>query len=64
MDQVLVVYNCSKKDSLVLDRTVVIVFDKFDVNIVRCLLWSPYGMGQTILFSSCVFFFLLLFFLA
>ena len=25
-------------------------------------LWSPYGIGQTIIFSSCGFFFLLLFF--
>jgi len=25
------------------------------------LLWSPYGIGQTIIFSSCGFFFLLFF---
>jgi len=25
---------------------------------IRCLLWSPYGIGQTIIFSSCGFFFL------
>ena len=25
-----------------------------------CLLWSPYGIGQTIIFSSCGFFFFLL----
>jgi len=28
------------------------------------LLWSPYGIGQTIIFSCCGLFFLLLFFLA
>jgi len=27
-------------------------------------LWSPYGIGQTIIFSSCGFFFLLSFFLS
>jgi len=37
MDQVLIVYNCSKIDCLGLDCTVVSVFDKFDINIVRCL---------------------------
>jgi len=26
------------------------------------LLWSPYGIGQTIIFSSCFFFFLLFLF--
>jgi len=32
---------------------------------LRYLLWSPFGIGQTIIFSSCGFFFLLLsFFLA
>jgi len=28
------------------------------------LLWSPYGIWQTIIFSSCGFFFLLFFFFA
>jgi len=33
-------------------------------DIAKCLLWSPYGIGQTIIFSSCCFFvcFFLLFF--
>jgi len=29
-------------------------------SMVSCWLWSPYGIGQTIIFSSCGFFFFLL----
>ena len=30
--------------------------DKMWLNKVHCFLWSPYGIGQTIIFSSCSFF--------
>ena len=34
------------------------------VLVLMCLLWSPYVIGQTIIFSCCFFFFFFLFFLA
>ena len=35
---------------------------KYEVGLRCCLLWSPYVVGQTIIFSSCSFFLSIFFF--